>query len=117
MRVLVCGGRDYEDYEGFKYILDGLLDLMNNLGETVLIHGGAKGADSMCDKYAKERFDITVERYPAQWIEYGKAAGFIRNKQMLVEGKPDCVFAFPGGKGTDNMIQQALKAKVKILQF
>ena len=52
--------------------------------------------------------------YPANWKKHGRAAGPIRNKQMLEEAKPDLVIAFPGGAGTANMVKQAREAGVKV---
>jgi len=52
--------------------------------------------------------------FPADWSRHGKSAGPIRNRQMLIEGRPDIVVAFPGGKGTANMIKQAVEAGVKV---
>jgi hypothetical protein len=55
-----------------------------------------------------------MEEYKAKWDKYGKSAGPIRNKKMLDEGKPDLVFAFPGGPGTNNMIKQAKEKNILI---
>lgn len=57
---------------------------------------------------------IPVRVFPADWETHGRAAGHIRNRQMLVEGKPDIVVAFAGGRGTQNMINQARKAGVTV---
>lgn len=64
--------------------------------------------------YGADNF-IRVEEYPADWARFGKSAGYLRNKQMLEEGKPDLVVAFPGGRGTANMIAIAMKAGVKVI--
>ena len=81
-----------------------------------LIHGDAKGADRMSEQVLTGYFrgGFEVERYPANWEKYGKAAGHIRNKQMLDEGKPDLVIAFlaKDSRGTKNMIEQATKAGI-----
>jgi len=60
--------------------------------------------------------------YPADWKRYGYKAGPIRNKQMLVEGKPDVVLAFPRGslsetRGTKDMVKQARKAGVRTIVY
>jgi UDP-N-acetylmuramoylalanine-D-glutamate ligase len=57
-----------------------------------------------------------LEVYPADWKLHGKSAGHIRNQQMLDESKPDIVIAFPGGRGTANMIKRAKKAGVEVFQ-
>lgn len=106
MRVLVCGGRDYADWARVKEVLDALK-------VTHIIHGAARGADSLGGRYATEH-DILSSEFPALWDKYGRAAGPIRNKQMLTEAKPDLVVAFPGGRGTANMVKQAEKAGVSV---
>ena len=47
------------------------------------------------------------------WKKYGKKAGPLRNQQMLEEGKPDLVVAFPGGNGTADMVRRAKKANIE----
>ena len=89
MRVLVCGGRDYDDYETVCLTL-------KQFDIDTIIEGGSKGADSLGNRYAVEE-NIDVVTFPADWKQFGKRAGFIRNSQMLKEGEPDMVIAFPGG--------------------
>lgn len=109
-RILVCGGRDYNDWDQVCWALAPYKST-----ETVIIHGGARGADSLAFKWAKEN-NIPYKTYLANWERYGKSAGFIRNKQMLDEGKPDLVIAFPGGKGTKMMVDIAKKAGVEVIE-
>lgn len=112
MRVLVCGGRDYNDYNR----LDSLLTDMYDSGQiTVIINGGARGADSMSSKWALKN-NVPLEIYEANWDEHGRAAGPIRNQEMLDEGEPDLVIAFPGGNGTRDMVSRANKKGVKVLE-
>jgi hypothetical protein len=103
MRVLVCGGRNYSDY---AFLSSVLMNLHTTTKITCIIHGAASGADSLADRWAAEH-NIPVHVFPADWNTYGRTAGPIRNKQMLDEGKPDVVVAFPGNKGTRNMVAQA----------
>lgn len=107
MRVLVCGSRHFNDYELLERTLD-------DYPITDIIEGEARGADRLSRKYAEER-NIPVRAFPADWNKYGKGAGPIRNRQMLVEGTPDFVIAFrgPNSRGTQNMIDQARKAGVE----
>lgn len=98
-RVLVCGGRVYKNK--MRVFVE-----LNNLRPSVLIHGGASGADSLAGEWAEGQ-GVEVLVFNADWNKHGKAAGPIRNRQMLDDGKPDLVLAFPGGKGTANMIRQA----------
>jgi hypothetical protein len=106
MRVLVCGGRDYSDYEKVKEVLDGIRP-------TEIIHGNARGADTLGGDYARSN-GIECREYPADWDAYGRRAGYVRNSQMLVEGRPELVVAFPGGKGTEMMIKLAKSAGVAV---
>lgn len=112
MKVLVCGGRDFDDALTLGAWLGGIHK--NNGPITLLIEGGARGADVMARKFAEWQ-GIPVRTFPADWDKHGKAAGPIRNKQMLDEGKPDLVVAFPGGRGTENMVKQARSAGVRVL--
>lgn len=125
-RILVCGGRDYVDREkvfntlydvcesrGWKYAEDAY---GNWLPDCTIIHGGAKGADTLADEFAVVNWTGLLI-FEADWDRYGKAAGFIRNKRMLDEGRPDLVIAFPGGTGTANMVSIAKAAGVEVLEI
>lgn len=110
MRVLVCGGRDYDD----AVTVDRVLDRVHSRRPiTCVIHGGARGADSLAGAWAKRR-GVRVEEYPADWKRYGRAAGMIRNAEMLRAGRPDRVVAFPGGRGTAGMKRLARTAGVPV---
>lgn len=104
--VLVCGGRDFRDRDRLYMILDGTeIDCV--------VHGGADGADCMAGEWAisRSRPEIIV---PAQWSNFNKNAGPTRNSWMLRFTKVNHVIAFPGGRGTLNMIKQARAAKIKL---
>lgn len=113
-RVLVCGGRDYSD----KARVFAVLDHYNaeSGGFAALIHGAARGADSLAGEWAEAR-GVPVLAFPADWNAHGRAAGYIRNAQMIGEGKPTLVVAFPGGRGTRNMIQQSRDCRVPVLEI
>lgn len=83
---------------------------------TCVIHGAAPGADFLAGWWAMTN-NIPVRAFPADWRKYGKRAGFRRNQQMLDEGKPDIVFAFPGGNGTKDMVKRAKAAGVPVLEI
>lgn len=112
-RVLVCGGRDYADYWTVFEVLDG-----QHRREPIehVIEGGALGADRFARHWAQAR-DIPFTTFAADWTTHGKAAGPIRNRRMLAEGKPDLVIAFPGGAGTADVVKQARKAGVTVLEI
>ena len=74
----------------------------------------ARGADTISEHWAKDR-ETPTEIYQADWKRLGHAAGPIRNERILKEGRPDVVVAFPGGRGTANMVGQARAAGVRVL--
>jgi hypothetical protein len=118
MRVLVCGGRNYTDINRVYEVLDAL---SKETEITAIIHGAARGVDSIAGAWARQKWsnsdlhnNISEIRYPAEWALYGPQAGVIRNKQMLIEGMPDLVVAFPGGPGTANMVHQARRNNVEV---
>jgi hypothetical protein len=110
MRVLVCGGRCFEDRAMLWRVLD---QLHEQYRFSVVIHGMARGADRLADHWAACN-RIPAYRFHAAWTQYGNAAGPIRNARMLAKGQPDLVVAFPGAAGTKDMIRKALAAKVEV---
>jgi hypothetical protein len=120
MRVLVTGGRDYGDVRLLTKTLDSILAIHP---EMVVIHGACKtrdratgaivGADHLADCWAEAR-EVDCFKFPAKWKAYEKAAGPIRNKRMIDEGKPDLVVAFPGGRGTADMVKKAKAAGITV---
>lgn len=111
-RILVCGGRHFSDKALVARELDALLRTARN-DCLRIIQGGATGADALARAWCFSRF-IPYENYPADWSRHGKAAGPMRNQRMLDEGKPDLVLAFPGGRGTADMVQRARQAGVEV---
>lgn len=105
-RWLVCGGRDFMN----RAWMDNCLGLTVG-SDDILISGGARGADQLAFEWALEHGVFFVV-FPADWDQYGKRAGYIRNTRMLDEGQPDHVVAFPGGRGTEMMISIARSAGV-----
>ena len=104
LNIAVTGGRTYDNYTELSQSLDQAINQLNPAEGTNIniIAGGAKGADALAERYAKERnYGLTVK--PADWDQYGNAAGPIRNKEMAELA--DVGVAFEGGKGTKNMIK------------
>jgi len=110
-RVLVCGGRDFNARDFAFACLDA-----HAASASVVIHGGARGADTLAGEWAMKRQRVPVIVYHADWNAHGRSAGPIRNAKMLAEGKPDLVIAFPGGKGTAHMVSIARKAGVPVIE-
>lgn len=111
-RLLVCGSRDYTDRERVWSVLD-RVNAKRPLG--VVIHGAARGADTLAGEWAEER-EVEVWRFPAKWGEEGRAAGHLRNQRMLDVGQPQGVVAFPGGAGTEDMVKRAKAAGVTVMR-
>jgi len=109
VRVIVCGGRDYADEDTIRERLKLLRDVS---ADVTIIHGAAPGADSLAGHVATT-LGFDVEAHPANWGKHGKAAGPIRNQEML-DSVVDLVIAFPGGRGTQDMTNRAKKAGVPV---
>lgn len=110
-KLLVCGSRDWEDRATIKDALDGLA---LKYGPLHVIHGDCRGPDQVAARRA-EFLGFTVTAFPADWETHGKAAGPIRNLQMLDE-KPDGVLAFQrnGSRGTQHTIDEARRRGIPV---
>ena len=108
MRVLVCGGRRFSDTWFIFNTLDSL-HLQHRF--SLVIEGNAQGVDRTAGDWAYKT-GLLNHTFPADWKKHGRGAGPIRNQQMLDEGKPNMVVAFPGGKGTADMLRRATAASV-----
>lgn len=111
MRVLICGDREWADYEAIERVV------WRMPSGSVVIEGDARGADKMAGMAAAAR-GLEVLVFPAQWDMYGKRAGVLRNQQMLDDGKPDivvyCHDALDESKGTKDMVARATKAGIPV---
>lgn len=116
--VLVCGSRDYTN----ESYIHGFLDTVfkDEKTENIIVEGEAPGADSIARNYGEKK-GYEVRKFPADWKTHGKAAGPIRNKQMLDEN-PDIslVVAFSNkpleeSRGTANMVKQASERKIAVI--
>lgn len=101
MIAAVIGSRTFEDYEAMKTALEGR-------GVTGIVSGGAKGADTLAERYAREN-GLPIEIIKPEWKKYGRSAGVIRNREIV--SKAEIVFAFWDGasKGTESSIDFARK--------
>jgi hypothetical protein len=113
MKLLVCGGRHFSDAERMNRTLDAV---HKKRGVDLVIHGGAGGADTLALWWAKSR-GIPARCFPADWNTHGRAAGPIRNQQMIDEGLPDGVVAFPGHRGTVDMVKRAKSAGLVVWEI
>lgn len=110
MKIIVCGGRTFDDERALRESLDELLYLQ---AIELVAHGAATGADTLAMHWANDR-KIPHRPYRALWSQHGKNAGPIRNAVMLKYVSPDMVVAFPGGKGTADMVHKAEAAGVVV---
>ena len=116
MRVLVCGGRDFNDYNLLSsYLVELFVKSLLVPEDVTIISGHARGADKLGERFANAN-ECKLLIFPADWDKFGKSAGFIRNQRMIDEGKPDLVVALPGGRGTQDMIKRAKKHGIKVIE-
>lgn len=111
MRLCICGGRNYLN----RVKVYEVLDYAYHRKPFTLISGGATGADMLGIQWAKAR-GAHCEVYPAKWKTHGRAAGPIRNLEMIKSGI-DVLIAFPGGTGTEHMVSSCLKVSIKVLRI
>ena len=115
-RVIIAGGRDFNNYPGLAKAMDQLL--ANVTDEIVIVCGMAQGADRLGEQYGKER-GYSIRYFPADWDGKGRGAGFIRNEEMAKNA--DALVAFWDGKsmGTRHMISAAKShgLRVRVVKF
>lgn len=118
VKVIIAGGRDFDNYQYLKDCCDYIVDILKVTAEEpieiVIVSGAAKGADKLGERYASEK-NYKVNRYPADWDTYGKSAGFRRNEVMAKNA--DVLIAFWDGtsKGTKHMIDLAGAYKLRVI--
>lgn len=113
-KVIIAGSRHFNNYELLRLKVDSILRKKIEEGyKIIIISGRAKGADTLGERYAKERkYELML--FPAEWDIYGKGAGPIRNGKMADEADALIAFLFENSRGTINMIKQATKKGLKI---
>ena len=92
MKVIIAGGRDFNDYDLLCRKADKILSRQS---EVEIVSGTAKGADKLGEMYAKERH-FSIKRFPADWGTFGNAAGYRRNVEMAIYA--DALIAFWDGE-------------------
>lgn len=109
LRIIVAGGREFSDYQLVADTLDSLISAMGT-DDITIVSGGCKGADSLGERYAKEH-GLALAVFPADWKQYGRAAGPLRNRRMaeFASEKHGILTAFWNGtsRGTASMIRLA----------
>lgn len=121
MKVLVCGGRDYSAEAATIWLERNAAKAVaeavgaGSVRIRTIIHGCARGADEGAMRWGLAE-QIEVLGFPANWKLHGRRAGPIRNQQMIEFGRPDVVIAFPGGRGTENMVRLAMAASIPVIR-
>jgi len=114
-RLLVCGSRAWKDKVFLHRVLTSIAQKSGGL--SFLIEGEAAGADTMAKDWAKQNH-VPILAFPAKWSMHGRKAGMIRNREMLIKGRPTFVCAFTAGstltRGTANMVALTKKAKIPL---
>lgn len=108
MKVLISGSRHWTDIETIASVLEKLPV------DTQIIHGAAIGVDTIADVISQELGMPKAIQFPVskeEWEKFGKSAGFLRNKRMLLETQPDLVIVFidrsQKSNGSQSMIDLA----------
>ncbi|ASZ75494.1 hypothetical protein KIW74_gp34 [Mycobacterium phage Kimona] len=119
-RVLVTGSRNWKDRPTIWNALHAELSISPE--GIVVVHGGARGADDIADRWAhgmnQMGYKVRVEKHDAEWGRYGKRAGMIRNQQMVDAGADVCLaFPLPGSVGTYGCMIAARRAGIRVVNF
>jgi hypothetical protein len=112
VRVIVTGGRDYTRRSK-------VYDILNLLHPSDIYVGCCPtGVDAFVRDWASENWNTHLKVFKADWDQFRKAAGPLRNKAMLLAGDKNdfIVVAFPGGDGTADCVRQAKKLGYHVLQ-
>lgn len=110
--ILVTGGRGYANVGAVWNALRSTIG-SRHASDVLVVQGGAKGTDALARR-AAHALGCRGATYGADWIRHGRSAGPIRNERMLRLSQPDIVLAFPGGRGTADMVRRAKKAGVTV---
>lgn len=125
LRIIIAGSRDFNDYDFLK---KEVLDIVKHDNRPKklckIISGGARGADTLGEKFANE-YGLEIKRFIPNWDGLGKRAGYVRNAEMakyaVENGNDGMLIAFWDGvsKGTKHMIDLANRygLEVHIIKF
>jgi hypothetical protein len=111
--LAVAGGRDFSDYTLLKKILD---NIFSNRKIDLIQTGDAYGADSLAIRYARER-KIKYKIFIPDWNKYGKAAGIIRNEDIIKNADKVVCFWDGKSKGTKNTIDRSKRKDCVIIRY
>ena len=113
MKIGIIGSRTFNDYELLKEVMNDYLNRDNELNCELVVSGGARGADYLGERWAKEN-DIPTLIFKPEWDKYGKSAGFRRNQDIVKNS--DFVVAFWDGvsKGSKSSIDLCVKLGIPV---
>lgn len=112
IKVIIAGGRDFTDYNLLKRNCDHILSRRHP--DVIIVSGKARGADSLGERYAKER-GYLVHEFPADWNRFGKKAGYLRNSEMARHADALIAFWDNNSRGTKHMIDLAIQHNLKVI--
>lgn len=118
-RVIIAGGRDFNDYNLLVEKVDYFLSTAISQGyKIIIVSGTAKGADKLGEQYAKDK-GYEIAYFAADWASYGKRAGYLRNQEMAKYAKEQghgALICFWDGKskGSKHMIDIAKKDNLHV---
>ena len=116
-RILITGSRDWQDRDTLNEALADTVRLIPAHQEIVIVHGAARGADTMADQWARV-YGATVEAHPANWAKHGRKAGPIRNAVMVSTGADICLaFIKNGSAGATYTARLAEVARIPVRRF
>lgn len=121
MRIIISGGRDFDDYDLLCEKVDRFILMSHEkISDILIVSGKAKGADLLGEKYALEN-NIECKTFIPKWDELGKSAGYIRNYEMIKYAKEDkgvlIVFWDKKSKETKHCIDNAIKEKLTVIVY
>ena len=106
IKLIVAGSRSFSDYARLKQTVDRAIKYLD--GQIEIVSGGARGADQLGETYAMEK-GLPIKQFLANWDEYGKKAGFLRNLEMAKYASHAIIFWDQQSRGTKSMIDLAEK--------
>jgi len=115
MKVIIAGGRDFNDYDLLCRKTDIILSRQD---EIEIVSGVAKGADKLGERYANER-GYPIKRFPPDWNHHGNRAGFIRNEDMALYADALILFWDGRSRGSQNMLKigSVIGLKIRIVRY
>lgn len=116
-RLLVTGSRDWEDVIEIQQEINKAVNYLGS--KVVLVHGDCPtGADKIAENWFTFAYPWPIEAYPADWDQYGKRAGYIRNTEMINLGADLCLaFIKDNSRGASMTADMAEKAGIEVWRY